>query len=556
MSDLGPNEWHNTDGISVTVVKDSDVEVNDAALRQAFGGHPELSTMTNWIHSISSNDYSGRGRTRHGRTGGLFERDRYVSPHGVFDQMRVARDAASSDDVVSNVVETTEALVFNNIRIECGDEDEENIWDQIIDEMELGQRLREMWHDLFIYSQFYCASMWQNRTFKVEGVGTARARRKTYTVNAPAALSLLDPIKVLPVGDFLFGGEDLVYMANRTESTAIEDVIAGKNTSDQVVVNLLSGRYEIDRDEKRQIQEATGASALDNTYLLNPALVWRHTATRPSYERFADVRISSIFELLDLKHQLRQRDRVHLLAGTNFIVLVKKGLKDEPATPAELTNLSNNVRTVARTPLIVGDHRLNIEIIEASHDETLDPKRYNTLDSRITARLYQIFHLGGFSAGASGDDSIKLARLIARGLEARRSAMQNTITKQLLLPIWRANESLTKRPSLEFTPRQIALDFDPNFLNMIQDLFNSGAISRETILGVVDLDQEQEFYRREVEKEKYDKVMKPREVSAGAAGRMTGGNVNGGGRNQQSGTPNPAPRRPASDVPNRDSEAQ
>lgn len=554
MSDPAPQGesqvWSNTDGDSVTIVTDPSVDVDSATLRQAFAQHPEIGAITNWLQYISTAD---NGRPGQNRSGGIFERDRYTTPHGIFREFQVARDASEHDDVVSNILESTEALVFNTVRIECGDEDEENIWDQILQDIQLDLRLREMWRDLFTYSQYYIAALYGNKSYKVEGIGEQRARRKKYDLQVPTALSMIDPLKVLPYGDFLFGKDRLLYIANRTEAASIDDVIAGKNTSDQVVTSLLTQKVELDRKERTHLSEVTGSAELSNLYQFAPGLVWRHTASRPSYARFAPVRMASVFELLDLKHQLRQMDRASLLGATNFIVLVKKGSEKEPATTAELEHLSSTVRQVSRTPLIVGDHRLSIEIITPNLDPTLDPKRYNTLDSRIAARLYQIMHIGGFSAGASGDDSLKLTRVIARGLESRRQMIKENIERNLLLPVWKANPSLKSKPSLAFTPRSVALDFDPNFLNVMMDLYHDGAISRETMGGVVDVDQETEAHNRTVEKERYDKIMVPRQMTPGQQGRKFGGENNGGGENPDSRVGNPTPRRPDADVPDQNS---
>lgn len=555
-------EWLSTDGMNVTVVTDPGVEVSDEELRRAFMGNAELAVFADWIRDINPGgmaataaaDADGRS-TRPSRSSGIFARDRYVNPTGIFEQFKVAKDAAENDDVVSNVLESTEALVFNKVRVECGDDDQENIWDQILEEMELDLRLREMWRDLFVYSQYYVASFWEQREYRIQGMGDKRPRRETYSVNVPTSLSLLDPMKVLPIGDFLFSRDRLVYIANPGhEAESIDNVIAGKNTTDLVIREMIEGAYTPSKTEEGLLNDLLGRRTrgvgANNLFLLNEGRVWRHTATRPSYARFAPVRMSSIFELLDLKHQLRQMDRAHLLGATNFIVLVRKGSDKEPAKPAELANLSANVRTVARTPLIVGDHRLSVDIITPTMDATLDPKRYNNLDSRITARLYQIFHLGGFSAGASGDDSLKLARVIARGLESRRTAIARTFEKNVLYPIWKdEGNKLTERPKLVFTPRQVALDFDPNFLNLMRDLYLEGSLSRETMLGVVDIEQEAEARRREIEKEKYDKHFPVREQKKGDQGRIQGGNRNGGGQNPDSSVPNPVPRRPENDVP-------
>lgn len=537
-------EWGNvgSDG-GITFVKDSDVEVSDNDLRSAFASSPELRVLEPWIQSIASSN-------RRARRGGLFERDKYAGAKGVFEQFKVAREAAENDDIVSNILETTEALVLNKVRIECADDDEEDIWNQISKNMNLDARFREMWRELFTYSQYYVTMMWDEKTFKIDGQGPQRARRKTYTLKVPSAVSLLDPMKVIPVGDFLFGKDKLVYVANRAESTSIDDVIAGANTSDQVVRNLLTGKYSPSQEERNKISEIIGTGVdLSHLYVLNPQLVWRHTATHPSYARFAPVRMKSVFELLDLKHQLREMDRTRLLGSTNFIILVRKGSKEKPATPGELASLNVSVRTVAQTPLIVGDHRLSIDMITPDMDATLDPARYNTIDSRIAARLYQIFHLGNFSAGTGKDDSLKLIRVVARGLESRRQMIKENLERNLLHPIFEQNKSLKCRPSIQFTPRSIALDFDANFLQIMMDLYFDGSISRDTILGVVDLRQEDEFFRREIEAEKYDKVMTPRDTPPGRKAGLLGGNNNGGGLNPNSVKPNPAPRRNENDIP-------
>ena len=136
-------------------------------------------------------------------------------------------------------------------------------------------------------------------------------------------------------------------------------------------------------------------------------------------------------------------DRAHLIGATNFIILVKKGSDQRPAQPGEVDRLQTQVRTLARVPVIVGDHRLSIEIITPKTDTTLQPERYNGLDARITARLYQMFMTGNYSAGAKGDDSIKLARVVARGLEGRRHMLRPSIERHILRPTFAANAQLT-----------------------------------------------------------------------------------------------------------------
>lgn len=534
--------WTSSTGETISII--SDVELSDREYREVINSRAEFAAMRGWIKSVHSESASRAGSS------GILARDKYVTPEKIFDVFKVAREAVRSDDVVSNVVDTTESLVFNNMRVECGDPDEENIWTQILHDINLDARIREMWRELFTYNQFYVAQLFANKTYKVEGKKNSRAARKEFKVDrAPRALSILDPLKVIPVGDFLFGQNQLVYIANRGEGARIDETLAGSNTTDQVVSSLIMGRYNASREERRLLSEMTGAGYLDDLFLLNPALVWRHTGTTSSYNRFADVPIASVFELLDLKNQLKNNDRTLLIANTNFIVLIRKGSEKEPATNAELGRLSQSAQMIGRSPLIIGDHRLTVDIIAPNADFTLDPKRYNTLDSRITARLYQLLHLGSFSAGASGDDSLKLIRVIARGLEARRKMIKDSIERNLLIPVFEQNDSLKNRPSLEFIPRNVSLDFDPNFLQTMMDLYMNGSISRETILGVVDHDQEVEFTRRTLEKKLYDKTMEPRPMSNAQAGATMGGEKQGGGTNPDSNKPNPGVKRSSTDTP-------
>src|SRR5438094_251437 len=81
------------------------------------------------------------------------------------NQMRMAYDAAESDDVVSSVVEATEALAFSKMGVTTEDEDEEDIWNQICADLDMDARLREIWRELFVVSQCYVAVWWDRKSY-------------------------------------------------------------------------------------------------------------------------------------------------------------------------------------------------------------------------------------------------------------------------------------------------------------------------------------------------------------------------------------------------------
>lgn len=547
----GSEIWYDSE-TGATVINETTIPSSD--IFKAFNEqHPEIATLVRW----------GTDTKPVSRHGGLFERDRYVTPDSIFDQFQVSLDAAENDDVVSGIVESTEALAFNKISFSCDDEQEEDVWNQILEDINMDSLIRQMWRESFIVSQFYAAVVWHKKSFKVKAkTKKGNKSKKTFTdLKVPKGITILDPMKVVPVGNTIFGQDRLVYIASKGEAPDFDNVLAGDNSSDQVVSQLITARYSPDREELQRIKKVTGASNVDNLFLLNPDTVFRHTATKPDYQRFATVRMKSVFEVLDLKHQLRQMDRAHLLGATNFIILVKRGSDQMPAKQAEVNTMATQVRGTARVPVIVSDHRVEIEIITPKTDMTLTPERYNTLDARITARLYQMFMTGNYAVGTASDDSLKLGRVIARGMESRRYMIYKTLNDNVFKKILEKNSALTEAPSFNFHPKRIALDFDNNIATFLQDLRDRGDLSRETLLAELDIDQDEEARKREREAELYDDVFKPttvpfsgnsisppngddnqEEVKVGntkGVGRRGGGNSNGGGLNRKSGVSQP-----------------
>lgn len=547
--------------LGVGVINYSDLDTDDV-MTAALGQNRELAELVTWTRDTRS----GSARTR---AGGLFDRDRFVCPDNPMDQMRTAIDAAN-DDVVASFLDASEAMAIRNLHCNVVDEDEEDIWDQILDGCDLEERLREVWREMATVSQAYVAVWYETKDISVRGTGETGVKRKRVFkgLTVPSGLTVLDPFKVIPVGNFLFGQETLTYFADPTERDVIDSYLLGDDASgaDDIIKRLIVGKYEPDFRDRKEI----GNLGVDpnRLYILNPKYVWRITATRPGYQRFAGVRMNSVFEVLDLKHQLRQSDRATLIGASNFILLVKKGTDKEPAKQFEIASLQSNMRSVSKVPVIVGDHRLNIEIITPKTDNTLDTGRYTILDLRIMARLYGMF----ISTATPRDDSLKLARVVSRGLESRRESIIKSFMRHLIMPTFNINPQLTAQPDLLVHPKRIALDFDPSLATYLLDLRDRGDLSRDSILSEIDYDEEVEFAKRKLEAEKYDDVFaplaplpgaapapaagKPAPANPKSAGRAKGGNHGkggngnvgrGAGQDPKSGTPAVSKPNPDSD---------
>lgn len=488
------------------VVNYSDLDT-DEVLTAAASQHRELAELVTWTRD-------SRGMSGRARNGGLFDRDRFVCPDNPMDQMRTAVDA-SSDDVVGGFLDSSEALAISRAGVEVLDEDEDDIWQQILEGCDYENALRKVWREISTVSQAYVAAWYETKTFKVRGKSEAGVRRKKRFDNllVPSGLSVLDPFKVIPVGNFLFGQETLTYFADPTERDVIDSWLLGDDDSgaDDIIKRLIVGKYEPDFRDRKEI----GNLGVDpnRLYILNPLYVWRITATRSDYHRFSPVRMVSIFELLDLKHQLRQADRATLIGASNFILLIRKGTDKEPAKQFEIQSLQQSVRSLGKVPVIVGDHRLTIEIITPKTDNILSDSRYTVLDLRIQGRLYGMF----VPSATTKDDSVKLARVVARGLQAKRDELGKSFLKHLILPTFRQNDALTVEPTAVFHPKRISLDFDPSLATYLLDLRDRGDLSRDSILAEVDYDEAREAEKRKVEAEKFDALFQPASPVPGAA---------------------------------------
>lgn len=524
------------------------------------------------------------------RAGSLFQRNTYASPSNPLIQMSMARRAVQEDDVVGGIVDATEGLIFQGTKWESEEADDADVFNQISTALNMDAVMRMAYRELATCSQVVFASWWGVRSFTVRGYNPppkeavlnhqlqqqqlntpppvpvagqpappqpppvtpetmlspprrGTKRRKKYTAFVPIQLTVLDSTKVIPVGNRLWGGDRLAWHGTAAEIETWEGLYDGTVNMDLTMAQLIIGRYVPDEDEASELS-AMGINP-DRLLELNPARVWRHTLTKPSYARWADVRLRSVFRLLDLKAQLMEADRVNLVGAANYILLVKKGSKEEPAYQAEIDNLKENFATVAKLPVIVSDHRLEIEIITPKTDYTLDEKKYDTLDKRITSRV-----LGSMSTGESAlkDTYAAKGTMIARLLDSRRHMLKRCMEQYVARAITEANPgTFEDEPNLAFTPRQLQLDSDPQVTQAVMALRQQKEISRDSILEFFGFDQAVEAQRRIWEEDSgldnvfgttipfSSPVNNAGGMPAGAFG-STGGRPSGGGQPTQNGT--------------------
>lgn len=450
--------------------------------------------LADWKNQAVIMNASGRGLS-------LFDRHAYEVPDNPYREMAAAKLAVSSDDVVGAIADFTESMAFQRMKWECEDPDTTDVFNQMATTLDLDSFSRVLWRELFTYSQVTVAERWAWQAITVRGKSSGGTKRKKkFSVFAPGELLVLDPLRVVPVGG-LAGGQ-LAWIPSEQESVAYDAVREGK-LFDPVISELMTTDYRPNMDERDRLAQM-GVN-VDRLFILNPERVTRLTLTKASYERWPDVRLRSTFRLLDLKNQLIDSDRVTLIGSANYILLVKKGTKDEPPFPQELRNLTENFQLVAKIPVIVSDHRLSIEIIAPPTDFTLKADKYDTIDHRLIDRT-----LGTVSIPVrEGSKTLSSRDGLIRGIESRRHLIGRYYESRLARNVVEhpANaKNFPVEPNFAFVPSQVSIQHDPASDNAILQLRRQFDLSRETLLEYFGFDQSAEAQRREHEEEVYDDI--------------------------------------------------
>ena len=512
---------------------------------------PQMREIANQLSRWVDNARAATGRTS------MFDRGVYTPPENPYDEMRAARHAVRYDSVVSGAHEITESFAFQGVKWECENSDEADVFNQLARDMNLDGVLRKMWREEFTYGQFVCAKLWGWVEYTVRGymppeeepletyvdpmdgmtktrepldettgrpkkkATKGQKRKKKYRFWAPLQLRILDSCKVVPVGTGPLGGEQLAWQATPGEIGYYQSSYTG-DVIDPLMTAFFQGTYDPGWEETTELaQLGVNTSRL---LLMNPQWVFRHTQTKPDYERFADIRLKSVFQLLDLKKQLMASDRAMLIGAANYILLIRKGDKDAGATPEEMENLKQNYNFIAKMPVIISDHRLQVDIIAPKTDTTLDEKKYQTLNAQIAGRLMGVLQSTASSAGRT-DDQSSLSLALARVMENRRHMLARTIELEVARAI--VNHPKNKgifdaEPSLVWTPRSLALSMDTQYVQGLLTMRQNSEISRETILEFFGLDEQAEAMRMEIEQLHYDHIFQTQVAFSAPAGGAPG----------------------------------
>lgn len=448
--------------------------------------------LASWVQGI-----------RRSQSPSIFNRAAYIAPDNPFAIMETCYSAVEHDDVIGGVCDVSEGLMLQGLKWEADNADDADIFNQLSRDLNLDSYVRQWHREDYTYSQVITGMWWGRKTYTVRGKTLAgKKRKKVYNITCPVALTVLNPMLVVPLSPGPFGQDRLTWHATEEEYSWL--VAEGDSQYfDSVAKQFITSPVDIKTLSTWELQELTRWGVVpQRLFNLNPDTVFRSARTRVAYQRFPTFRLKSTFPILDMKQQLSESDRVTLVGSVNYIMLVKQGSKEEPALPEEINNLKDNFRSVAKVPVIIGDHRLAIEIITPNQDQALKAERWDTVDRRLLARA-----LGALAVASNGQRSettLTLARNVARMLENRRHMLKREMEEHIARAIVNHPDNagiFEEEPNLVFTPRNIQLDSDAQIVQAILALRTQKELSRESTLEYFGFDETTEASRRQFEKD-------------------------------------------------------
>jgi hypothetical protein len=201
-------------------------------------------------------------------------------------------------------------------------------------------------------------------------------------------------------------------------------------------------------------------------YTLNQRMVNRTSMAKGALP-YARPLLTRNFALLEAKRLLNIMDYALLQGGTNYIVIAKKGTDNLPAQQPEIENLVGQVTHASRSGVLVGDHRLSVEIITPDLEELLNPSKRSLLGRKISTAILRQTEQNTMDGG--GQSALNEMELLARIVSADRGKILRHVQSTFYNDTANRNRGVFKQgaPTI-WAPKIIlagAKDFWSNVLN-------------------------------------------------------------------------------------------
>lgn len=479
----------------------NETDLPDAVVQEAVQTHFEAHASLLGLASgerASFQTYASQGT--------LLNRPKFRTPGNVMEEISLARNLAERDDDIRPTMGAMIATAFDS-GMQNTHEDEVTValFDEIASEANLDYVLADMYRELLISSSLTTVSLFIREAIQFQPEGADRQR--TRMMNVPL-IGVLPAEQVYVLDNDVFRRGTLAYRpTTATEERFLEEYFSPRTSEgrraemrrlDPVLTTLVVGMVEIPPEQVLYYAEDREDPPIGNkAFLLNTRMVHRSTFPKGAM-KYPRPLLTSNFALLEAKRLLNLMDYALLQGGSNFLIVAKKGTDQVPALPEEVTNLHEVIRSASRTGVIIGDHRLNIEIITPDLKELLNPQKRKLVGRKLAMNMLRVPESGAEDAGAEGmrSENEIVSRVITMDRRLVKRHVENHIYKECV----KRNPGDFPKGAAKLWFPKIVLQGTQYFTDYVLKLRDRGDISRQSAVEAGGFSYKAEVQQRKREK--------------------------------------------------------
>lgn len=473
-----------------TVVNETDLP-DDVVIEAVEDYFVENASLA-WGRPSTFQNYVGNGS--------LLTRTEFRAPTNILDEIRLARELAERDDDIGGAMGSMIATAFSD-GMENFHEDEKTLglFNGCAKDMNLDGVLKDFYREYLISSSLTTVSLFTRTKLAWRPSGSEVEQEES--VACPMS-GILPAENIRVLGDDTFGTATLAYdpddenlrkwlieFFSETTSPARKAQMGREN---RVAANMFTGIFQPNVMGYEELAPYNG----DHLFLLNPKVVHRTTMPKGSWN-YPRPLITRNFPLLEAKRLLNIMDFALLQGGSNFIVVVKKGSDQRPARPEEIANLQQVVRTASRTGVIVGDHRLDIEVITPDLKELLNPAKRRLIGRKLAMSLLRVPEAGVEDPGVEGMRSE--IELVARTITSDRHDIKRHVERHIYAETLNRNKRLFDKGAPKLWFPKIVLQGSNYFTDFVLKLRDRGDIPRKWAVEAGGFDYDAAVHQRQRE---------------------------------------------------------
>jgi hypothetical protein len=470
--------------------------------------------------------------------GSMLARTPFRTPTSVIDEIRLARTLADTDDDTGAAMGQMIAIAFGEgVVNQHRDEKTLEFFNQMTapKAMDLEAILEELYREYLIAASVTTVTLFTRKRMQYWPLKSDEPVQAQLQV---PNVGILPAENVRVITNDIIGGGQLAYHVEDQNLKAWLNEYLDPKTSGQrkafmamaepVVAALFIGKLQV------PYNDGDTASRGLTLYTLNQRMVHRTTMPKGATP-YPRPLLTRNFALIEAKRLLNIMDYALLQGGTNYIVVAKKGSDLLPAQQGEVDNLIEQVSFASRSGVMVGDHRLQIEIITPKLDELLNPAKRKLIGRKLKMGLMRQTEEVPNDTGTQG--GVNEMELTARVVSADRRKLVRHVQATFYDETATRNRNIFKMGAPSIWAPKIVLSNVALFWTNVLQARDRGDIPRRWVVEALGYDYDAALAEREREIARGDDEVlmpgavpfsNPGEPQDNSPGRPAGSSTNNG----------------------------